>query len=123
MVHRLGPDGCCREALASETFPGGTATEIHVALNEPSLSPETLKVLDRVGRRLGEREGAMPNDDPQIGAERRDAHAQGHAEGYTEGLNSLHTFVAGYLGQQGIKVPLNSTLSSRQSVRSPARPS
>ncbi|MCZ0942990.1 MAG: Uma2 family endonuclease [Gammaproteobacteria bacterium] len=104
MVHLLGPDGRYREALVSQAFPTWTAKEIHVALNEKSLSLDTLNVLRRVGQRLGEQEGTTPNDDPQIGAERRDAHAQGHAEGYMEGLNSLHTFVAGYLARRGIKV-------------------
>ncbi|MDE0271352.1 MAG: Uma2 family endonuclease [Gammaproteobacteria bacterium] len=112
MVHLLGPDGRYREALVSEAFPGWTAREIHAALNEQSLSLDTLQALERVGRRLGKQEGTTPNDDLQIGAERRDAHAQGHAEGhaqghaegYMEGLNGLHRFVAGYLARRGIKV-------------------
>ena len=112
MVHLLGPDGRYREALVSQAFPTWTAKEIHVALNEAALSLGTLKALERIGRRLGEQEGTTPEDDPQIAAERRDAHAeghaeghvQGHAEGYMEGRNSLHTFVAGYLARRRIKV-------------------
>jgi len=112
IVHLLGPDGRYREALVSQAFPTWTAKEIHVALNEAALSLGTLKALERIGRSLGEQEGTTPEDDPQIAAERRDAHAegraeghvQGHAEGYMEGRNSLHTFVAGYLARRGIKV-------------------
>ena len=112
MVHLLGPDGRYREALASQAFPTWTAKEIHVALNEFSVSLDTLDVLRRVGRRLGDAEGTAPDDDPQIGAERREAHAQGHAEGHAEGRavgfmegrNSLHTFVAGYLRRRGLKL-------------------
>ena len=124
MVHLLGPDGRYREALASHAFPTWTAKEIHVALNEFSLSFDTLNVLRRVGRRLGDAEGTMPDDDPQIAAERRDARAEGHAEGHAqgraeghaegraegraegfmEGVDGLHAFVAGYLGRRGIKV-------------------
>ena len=46
-----------------------------------------------MGRRLGEREGTTPDDDPQLGRHRRQAHdaglragrAEGRAEGLTQG--------------------------------------
>ena len=42
---------------SSRAFPGWRADEIHRALNEPVISKETSKVLSRVGRAMGEREG------------------------------------------------------------------
>ena len=45
--------GRLRPAPASRVFPGWTAEEIHLALNEPELSEETAGVLNRVGRILG----------------------------------------------------------------------
>ena len=40
------------EAPSSRAFPGWTTLEIHKALNEVEESPETLAVLQRVGRAL-----------------------------------------------------------------------
>ena len=58
--------GKYREADESRAFPGWTAREIHVALNERSLSAATAAVLDRVGRALGERDGTAPDDSPWL---------------------------------------------------------
>ena len=74
-IHRLGPGGF-RPAAASAAFPGWTAAEIHAALNEPRLSEETSAVLTRVGRALGEAEGTVPDDDPWLREQRREAALQ-----------------------------------------------
>ncbi len=74
-IHRLGPGGY-RPAAASAAFPGWTAAEIHAALNEPRLSEETSAVLTRVGRALGEAEGTVPDDDPWLREQRREAALQ-----------------------------------------------
>ena len=58
--------GKYREADESRAFPGWTAREIHVALNERSLSAATGVVLDRVGRALGARDGTAPDDSPWL---------------------------------------------------------
>ena len=52
--------GVYRTAGQSRAFPGWTAVELHTAFNEEMLSPETSRVLRRVGRALGVREGTGP---------------------------------------------------------------
>lgn len=69
---------------ASRAFPGWRADEIHRALNEPVISEETSKVLARVGRALGEREGTGPENDPLLREQRAAGRAEGRAEGRTE---------------------------------------
>ena len=55
---------------------GWTAAEIHKALNEPKLSEATRSALERVGRALGKAAGTGPDDDPWLGAHRREARAE-----------------------------------------------
>ena len=50
------------EAQESHAFPGWTAEDIHLALNEEQLSEHTVAALVRVGETLGEREGTGPED-------------------------------------------------------------
>ena len=83
-IHRLD-DGRYRKAAESRALPGWTAAAIHAALNETRMSPRTVAALIRVGRRLGEREGTAPDDDPQIGLHRRQARDAGRAEGLAQG--------------------------------------
>ena len=71
-IHLL-EDGAYRTARESRAFPGWTAEEIHVALNEPKLSERTSKVLERVGTMLGEREGTGPDHDPLLRSQRHHA--------------------------------------------------
>ena len=70
-------DGRYRTAPASVAFPGWTAAEIHRAMNEMDCSAETVAVLVRVGRVLGERLGTGPDNDPLLGAQRRESRAEG----------------------------------------------
>ena len=77
--------GRFRIADESRAFPTWTARQIHAALNESRLSARTLADLTRVGRRLGEREGTTPDDDPQLGRHRRQARDAGRASGLAEG--------------------------------------
>ncbi|MYJ75373.1 MAG: hypothetical protein F4089_09875 [Gammaproteobacteria bacterium] len=63
------------ETSISRAFPGWTAGEIHRAMNETSLSEETVAALRRVGRRLGAAEGTGPGDDPFLDAELRESRA------------------------------------------------
>ena len=83
-IHRLGTEGYGAVG-ASVALPGWTAVEIHAALNEPALSEATRAVLERVGRALGAAAGTGPDDDPWLGAQRREARAEGHAEGRAAG--------------------------------------
>ena len=78
-IHRRGADGY-RTVPASVALPGWTASEIHAALNETVLSEATRAVLDRVGRALGAAAGTGPDDDPWLGAQRREARAEGCAD-------------------------------------------
>ncbi|MYE23946.1 MAG: hypothetical protein F4Y01_08395 [Gammaproteobacteria bacterium] len=84
-IHIL-EDGKYRRAPKSRAMPGWSAEAIHVALNEPSLSRETMAELARVGRELGASEGTTPEDDLQIRGHRRDAHRVGLRQGRTMGL-------------------------------------
>ena len=79
-------EGRFRIVDESRAFPTWTALQLHAALNESRLSPRTLADLTRVGRRLGEREGTTPDDDPQLGRHRRQAHDIGLRTGRAEGL-------------------------------------
>ena len=93
-IHVL-EDGRYRESAESRAFPGWTAAEIHVALNEPEPSERTSAVLERVGGVLGAREGTGPDDDPLLRSQRRagfergrlEGREQGRMEGRAEGLN------------------------------------
>ena len=78
----------------SRAFPGWRAVEIHRALNARMISEETSAVLSRVGRRLGEREGTGPDDDPLL------RHQRG--EGRAEGIGRM---VRVLLRQRGIRAP------------------
>ena len=85
-IHVL-EDGGYREAAESRAFPGWTAAEIHVALNEPEPSERTSAVLERVGGVLGAREGTGPDDDPLLRSQRRAGFERGRLEGRAEGLH------------------------------------
>lgn len=56
-----------------------------MALNEPARSALTDRILDRVGRTLGARDGTGPDDTPWLRAHRREGHARGWAEGRAKG--------------------------------------
>ena len=79
-------EGRYRTADESRAFPTWTALQIHAALNESRLGSQTLADLTRVGRRLGEREGTTPDDDPQLGRHRRQARDAGLRAGLERGL-------------------------------------
>ena len=83
-IHRLD-DGTYRTARESRAFPGWTAEQIHTALNEPALSAATGRVLDRVGRALGARDGTGPDDTPWLRAYHEEGRNRGRIEGRTEG--------------------------------------
>ena len=86
-IHRLGPGGY-RPAAANAAFPGWTASEIHAALNEPRLSEATSAVLTRVGRALGDAEGTVPDDDPWLREQRREATLEATVAAVTQILRS-----------------------------------
>ena len=74
-----------RRVAASPAFLDWSADSIHLALNEPELSRETMAELARVGRELGRREGTTPEDDMQIRGHRREAHRLGMSQGVVQG--------------------------------------
>ena len=77
LVIHLLENGVYRAATASRAFPGWTATEIHTAMNEAELSAATSRVLDRVGRALGARDGTGPDDTPWLRMHREEGRAEG----------------------------------------------
>ena len=85
-IHLLDGDRY-RTATVSRAFPGWTAAEIHVAMDEPLPSAATTRVLERVGRALGARDGTGPDDTPWLRRQREEGRAAGHAEGRAQLLN------------------------------------
>ena len=93
-------DGAYRTAPESRAFPGWTAEEIHVALNEPRLSERTSAVLERVGTMLGEREGTGPDHDPLLRSHRRREFERGIEHGMERGrVEDLYRLAALRFGQ------------------------
>ena len=105
-IHLLDGGGY-REDTESRAFPGWTADEIHVAMNESELSPATSEVLTRVGRTLGAREGTGPDDMPWLRAQREEGQALGLAQGRTQGRAALlETLMQRILASQGRTGPV-----------------
>ncbi len=86
-IYLLG-SGSYSEADVSQAFPGWASADIHRALNERAMSLETIEALRRVGRALGKQEGTTPDNDPVLGAERREGHLAGRLEVLTELLRN-----------------------------------
>ena len=78
-IHRRSAAGY-RLAAASVALRGWTAGEIHAALNEAALTEATRAAIERVGRALGAAAGTGPDDDPWLGAHRREARAEGRVD-------------------------------------------
>ena len=94
----------------SRAFPGWKATDIHIALNERTLSARTMSILDRIGATLGERSGTGLDDDLQVRAYRRQARQEGLRQGRTEGMRQGRTegvaaMVRHILAQRGLQLP------------------
>ena len=84
-IYRL-ERGAYRTRGDSGAFPGWTAAEIAAALDETVPSAATVRVLQRVGRTLGEREGTGPDDDPLLRSQRQQAIDHGLEQGIEQGL-------------------------------------
>ena len=87
-IHRL-EGGRYRSAAESTAFPGWTAAEIHTGLTEPVPTPATCRVLERVGRALGAREGRGPEDDPLSRALLAEGRLEGRAQELAAAVQSL----------------------------------
>ena len=74
-IHRLNA-GRYLTVAASVAFPGWTAAEIHVALNEPVRSDATDRALERVAGILGTRDGTGPEDSRWIRRQRAEGRLQ-----------------------------------------------
>ena len=112
-IHLLGPDGY-GSAATSRAFSGWSAAEIHRALNEDALSGETVDILRRVGRAMGEESGTGPDDDPFLSAERRQSRVAGRAEGARQAVIEIldmrnvrrsATFTARFAAFADLRVP------------------
>ena len=84
-IHRLDA-GRYRTVAASVAFPGWTADEIHVALNEPVRSAATARALKRVARALGARDGTGPKDTQWLREERDEEGRERHRKGIEQGI-------------------------------------
>ena len=88
-IHLL-KDGAYRVSPESGAFPGWRAADAHEAMNEPVPSARTHALVERLGRRLGVREGTGPDDHPLMRSMRDQSRAEGEmkgrAQGRTEGL-------------------------------------
>ena len=80
-VYLLNGDGRYEMAPESRAFPGWRTEEIHLAMNEPAITPAINATLRRVGAELGARDGTGPDDDLLLAAHRRESRAEGSAEG------------------------------------------
>ena len=80
-VYLLNRDGRYETAPECRAFPGWRAEEIHLAINEPAITPAINATVRRVGAKLGARDGTGPDDDPLLAAHRRESRAEGSAEG------------------------------------------
>ena len=99
-IHLL-EDGTYRASPESVAFPGWRAEDIHETMNEPVPSVRTNEVLERLGRRLGAREGTGPDDDALMRSLRGQSRAEGLAEGRAEGRAEM---VREMLRSRGIAV-------------------
>lgn len=84
-VYRL-EGGAYRVVGESLALPGWKAAEIGAALDETVPSAATVRVLERIGRTLGEREGTGPEDDALLGSFVRRSMAQGLEQGMEAGI-------------------------------------
>ncbi len=87
-IHRL-EDGRYRSAPTSGAFPGWTAGEIYDGMTEPTPTDATYRVLERIGRTLGAREGTGPADDPLSRVLLAEGHSEGRAQELAAAAQSL----------------------------------
>ncbi len=87
-IHLL-EGGRYRSSPESAAFPSWTAAEIHTGLTEPVPTPATCRVLERVGRALGAREGRGPEDDPLSRALMAEGRLEGRAQELAAAVQSL----------------------------------
>ena len=106
-----------RTATVSRAFPGWTAAEIHTAMNERLPSAAATRVLERVGRSLGARDGTGPDDTPWLRRQREEGRIAGQAEGRREGIAEgrarlLNIVIRKTLTSRGISVADDVTLDA-----------
>ena len=87
-IHLL-EEGAYQTSVESRAFPGWTAADIHLAMNETTPSSRTHATLERVGTLLGAREGTGPDDDPLLRQQRRRRFEEGRAEGRWEMVREI----------------------------------
>ena len=78
-------DGVYQPAPESRAFPGWRVEDIHLALNEIVPSLRTNRILERLGRELGARDGTGPDDDPLMRSLRKESEERGRLKGRAEG--------------------------------------
>ena len=83
-IHLL-EGGAYRASAESMAFPGWRAEAIHEALNEGERSVRTNGILERLGRKLGARDGTGPDDDALLRSLRGQSREEGLVEGEARG--------------------------------------
>ena len=87
-IHRL-EEGRYQSVPTSGAFPGWTAGEIYDGMTEPTPTAATCRILERVGRELGAREGTGPADDPLSSVLIAEGRAEGRADELAAAAQSL----------------------------------
>ena len=80
-IRLLDAAGAYRISPVSRAFPGWRAKDVHEAMNESVPSARTHAILERLGRRLGAREGTGPDDNSFLRSLRDESRAEGMAAG------------------------------------------
>ena len=97
--------GVYRKSPESLAFPGWKAVAIHQAMNESGRSVRTNRILEGLGRGMGEREGTGPDDDALMRSLRGQSRAEGLAEGERKGrADTLAKMARRMLGSRGVEV-------------------
>ena len=100
-IRLLDGAGSYRVSPVSRAFPGWRAEDVHEAMNEIVPSTKTCATVERLGRRLGAREGTGPDDNPFLRSLRGESREEGHARGLAEGRAKM---VRQMLLSRGIEV-------------------
>ena len=100
-IHLL-EGGVYRESPESVAFPGWRAEDVHLAMHESRPSARTGAILERLGRRLGAREGTGPDHHPLMRSLRDQSRAEGERKGRVEGREKS---VRQILRLRGVEVP------------------
>ena len=99
----LGPRSRLARTTCRTSFSKWISPPTFVAASSRSMNPGVSRRSARVGGVLGERLGTGPDDDPFLGAQRRESRAEGERAGQLEGARKVFE-VAQLLGARDIAI-------------------